>query len=367
MRHVRIAVLHLEQYRNYRALTQQFSHDSRQFLVGYNGSGKTNILESIALLSLTQSFLGIDDDDLVRWGDDFYRVRAELVTDRGEPLELEVCSVLRPRREKACFRSRVRTAARDMIGLLPVVAFLPQDLALFTGPPQERRRLLDQLLSQVSPEYVHHLHAYQKALKQRATLLRRIAEHAAGPADLDPWDALLIMHGEPIVRARREFLATCNCSLTRDVQDLGESWKEVTLSYDAGTLINAGRTFPEALMERRERDMLLLTTTVGPHRDDWAVTVDGRDLTTFASRGQQRVTALALLLLQAAFLEVRRGERPIVLLDDIFSELDALHRERVLASLHDHQVFLTTTEEPSVQVGAVWRVGEGALHQAAAQ
>lgn len=347
---MRLLSLSLEQYRNYERLELDFTTNDLHLIVGPNGTGKTNVLEAISLLSLTKSFLGLEEDDVRQWGTEFYRVKAQVRTDAGETEELEVVSQNLPRRQKVCFHNGVKIPLAQMVGRLPVVTFLPQELEIFSGPPAERRRFLDQILCQVSPGYFTALMAYQKVLKQRNALLKAISEDTADQSFLAPWDLELASLGSSITMLRLELVGTFTMSLTQEVRALGESWERAHVRYArSGTGCDRDelqREILDGLARTVDRDIILRSTSVGPHRDDWSVEADGRSLMTFASRGQKRVTILALLLLQASYLEVRRGEKPVILLDDIFSELDAVHRERLLGTFTDHQVILTATDLP---------------------
>ncbi|NOS67342.1 MAG: DNA replication and repair protein RecF [Candidatus Peribacteraceae bacterium] len=347
---MRLLSLSLEQYRNYHALSVEFPPDDLHLFVGPNGSGKTNLLEAVALLSLTKSFLGLEEEDLMQWGTEFYRVKATMRTDGGETEELEVVSQVLPRKQKACFHNGVKLPLSTLVGRLPIVTFLPQELSLFSGPPADRRRFLDQILCQVSPAYFVALMSYQKALKQRNALLKSIAERSADVSFLPPWDQELALYGAELTLMRLELVETFNLALREEVQALGETWETVCVRYQrSGTAREQSALQAEilgALLACRERDVILRSTTVGPHRDDWSVDVDGRALPTFASRGQQRVAVLALLLLQASYLEVRRGEKPVILLDDIFSELDEAHCKHLLDAFADHQILMTAAELP---------------------
>ncbi len=362
---MRLLSLQLEHYRNYPRASLAFGSEDLQLFLGENGSGKTNLLEAISVLSLTKSFLGVDDDDLRTWGTAYYRVFATARTDAGEEIHLEVISQTEPRRAKACRRNDVRLSIADFVGQLPVAVFLPQDMGIFTGAPGERRRFLDQILCQVSPEYMRAHLLYQRLLKQRNAFLRAIAQGMAQREDLQPWDQQLAAAGERVTAMRLELVGTFNLTLGDEVRGLGERWSEVSVRYrDSVRESDAGGSMLEALSRVLERDVQLQSTTVGPHRDDWGVVADGRPLERSSSRGQQRAVVLALLFLEASFLELRRGEKPIILLDDIFSELDQAHRDRVMQAFPEHQVFLAAIESPPETPDArFWTIADGITNQ----
>jgi DNA replication and repair protein RecF len=365
---VRLQTLHLAQFRSYDSLTLDLQGADLHVFVGQNGSGKTNLLDAICVLSQDQSCLGHAEQDLVRQGTMHYQVNAAVLSDATEAESLEVISQLSPRRSKVCFRNDVRIPVAQFVGRLPTVLFLPEDLSLFTGAPSERRRFLDQLLTQVSPDYFQTGSDFQKLLKQRNALLKRIASREASEAELDPWDAEVAEKGSALTVARLELIETFSLALGDELRALGESWKDVRLQYE-----RTGREREVAalaiemqtlLRHFRQRDILLQATTVGPHRDDWSILVDGMSLPAYASRGQQRAAVLSLLFLEASFLEVRRGEKPVILLDDIFSELDDAHQMRVMQAFPGHQVLLTSVHVPPV-VGeaALWAVESGTVRK----
>lgn len=369
---MRLSSLSLQQFRSYEhlALTLDSKRDVH-VLVGPNGAGKTNILEAVGVLSLTKSCQGIEEADLLQWGTEYYRVRAEVVNDQDEQSTLEVTSQVAPRKQKACFRNDVKVSIGDMVGSLPIVLFLPQDLGLFTDSPQQRRKFLDQLLCQVSPEYLVALSQYQKLLKQRNSLLRSIADGSASRSELAVWDAKLAEEGAIITVQRLELIEVMQCTLAEELHSLGEQWENVQLVYERKGkkqgMQDTKEELEQLLSHYQERDVLLQSTTVGPHREDWRLDIDGRSLPTFASRGQQRTAVLALLFLQVSYLELRKGERPIILLDDVFSELDDAHQSALLSSFQEHQVIITTTHIPSQLHGAeVWEVSHGKVQQAEA-
>lgn len=365
---MRLSTLELQQFRSYGSLSLDMSGGDVHVLIGENGAGKTNILEAVSILSLTRSCLGTDEADLPQWGTDFYRVRGTGTNDAGEERQLEVVSQRAPRVQKACFLNDVRSPVEDIIGILPTVVFLPQDLQLFTGPPSARRKFLDRLLCQVSPEYLRSLAQYQKVLKQRNSLLKRIAEGKAPEAELDLWDEHLIAHAAPVTAARLKLIGTLQLTLPEEIRSLGEQWADVRLVYeskgDGETDEELQVQYREALRHSRRRDCILQSTSVGPHREDWTICVDERPLGSFASRGQQRTSLLALLLLQVSYLELRCGEKPLILLDDVFSELDDNHQRNLLTSLTGYQVIITTTRIPDGCDGVqLMMVESGAVRQ----
>lgn len=361
---MRLQSLTLQQFRSYPKLEIVFGEGDLHVLQGPNAAGKTNLLEAISILSSGRSFLGAEEDDLIAWGHDYYRLRARLLSDAREERTVEIVSQRLPRRARVGFLNDVRLPIGRLTGVLPAVAFLPQDLSLFLGSPARRRDLLNDLLVQVSPEFAASLASYQKLLKQRNALLRRIREGTGRTQDLAVWEEGLAREGAGITLSHLELLKVLQCTLEEELKALGESFEEVLLTYDrhgrATTREGIEAELTHDLLHFRERDLLIGSTTIGPHRHDWRIDADGRSLQTFASRGQQRTAVLALLFLQVSYMEVRRGEKPLILLDDVFSELDQIHQERLMASLQGHQVLLTTTHVPPSLAGAkLWMVGEG--------
>lgn len=359
---MRLTRLLLTQFRRHEALTIDFGSEP-VFLLGENGAGKTNILESITVLSLGKSALGADDDTLRTFEKDFYRVRGIASSDSGEEKTLEVVSQVLPRVQRACFINDVRTPVSRFVGMLPTVSFLPRDLDLFTGAPADRRRFLDQFLCQVSPPYLESLSKYGQILKQRNALLKRIAQGIAQKSDMEAWDSALSKEGAVLTSLRLELIETFGMSLMAELQTLGEHWVEVHFSYDRASSKTACAELEAELCgllaQNIDRDVLMQSTSVGPHREDWMLQVNGHPLGEVGSRGQQRVAMLALLFLQASYLELRTGERPVVLLDDICSELDAKHQDRLLNGLSGNQVVLTGVQVPEEFAGEVKVVGAG--------
>jgi DNA replication and repair protein RecF len=347
---VRLTSLTLEQFRNYPSLSMELAGSRMHLFCGENGSGKTNVLEAVSILSIAKSCRGREDDEIATWGSTHYRVRGGIMADDGKTGTLEAVSELAPRRRKAFFRNDAKASVSSIVGHLPTVIFLPQDLILFSGSPGDRRRFLDQLLCQVSPEYLADFSAYQKLLQQRNALLRRIADGEEAEDALVPWDRELARHGGALTRTRLELVETLNLSLVDELSSLGESWPDARIVYERkGTERDQSAMeaeLVELLSRHRRRDLALLSTGVGPHREDWQLIADGRQLPSFASRGQERAAVLALLLLEVSYLELRRGERPVILLDDALSELDDAHQKALMGALKSYQVLLTSARMP---------------------
>lgn len=349
---MRFSSLQLAQFRSYADASLSFPDaPGCVAFVGPNGAGKTNVIEALSILSLTRSCRGNDEDELVRWNEPFYRLKAGVTADDGTAKTVEAVSELAPRKRKALFVNDVKTAAGDFVGLVPTVTFLPQDLLLFSGPPAERRRFLDQLLSQVSPDYMGALSRYQQVLQQRNALLKTLAQTGGDPSVLDVWDREAARFGAAVTLRRLELMETFTLTFAEELARLGEAWTDVRLRYERKTSAREAAALEDeafaVLRAGRERDMLLQGTLAGPHREDWQVSVEGRDLPSFASRGQERTAVLALLFLQVSYLQLTRGETPVLLLDDACSELDERHQEALLLGFPGAQVFLTATRLPA--------------------
>lgn len=328
-----------------------------------NGSGKTNLLEAISLLSLTRSFRGAQGADMCQWNKEFYRVQG-MVTCKQSSFSLELVSQFQPRKQHALFRDNVRLRSSKFFGNLLTVTFVPQNMDLFDGAPAERRTFFDRLLSQISLEYRNTLGLYQKSIRQRNAALRAVAKGTTSRELLDPWDCEVAAYGSKITIDRLALIETLNMTLIQELHGLGESWEEAEIQYkrrgEAQDPKNCEEEYLALLQQERDRDILLQSTTVGPHRHDWTLMLDGRSISSFASRGQHRVCVLALVLLQASYLELQKSAKPIILLDDVFSELDAAHQDHLLSVFNRHQVLITSTHIPEgFSAAEIQEVSEG--------
>ena len=379
--------LTLRNFRNYRALKLELA-PGLTVLAGDNAQGKSNLLEAIYLLALTKSHRAENDRETVRIesleDEPYTRVAGTARLRDGSDLRVQVDMALPMpgsapglgpgggTLRKSLRVNRAAKPAAEVMGMLSAVLFSAEDIALVHGSPAGRRRFLDVLLSQMSRDYLRTLQGYQKVLAQRNHLLRRIADGHARPDELPFWDDELCTRGGQVVQ-ERDWAVKALAPLAANIHASVAS-PEPELSVVYGTRVEPGESaeetaqrLREGLEQGRRRELLLKQTLVGPHRDDLRLLLDGREADTYGSRGQSRTVALALRLAEARLLASRRGEEPLLLLDDALAELDEARRERVLEMASaSEQALLTTvgsTEHASLSSRArtwLW-VREGAV------
>jgi DNA replication and repair protein RecF len=378
---VQCAQLSLVNFRNYVRLDLDLASEA-VVVVGENAQGKSNLLEALYCLATTKSFRAGSDRELINWyaggGDLAYARLGAQVVRRSGPLKLEVVVSEGARREgpgNAPVSKRFKVnglpkRAFDVIGLVTVVHFAPQDVDLVAGPPTNRRRYLDITIAQVDSRYVRALAHYGKVLLQRNHLLRRVRDRQARADQLAFWDAELVNSGAYVMLRRLETVARLarlgheshrDLAAQRELLEIGYRSTVPAGSIDDGTDLDArleavAAVFREALAAALPRELQLGTSIVGPHRDDLTFQVDGRDVGAYGSRGQQRTVALALKVAEGAFIQESTGEWPILLLDDVMSELDEVRRGQVLGTVQPgQQVIMTATELTSIDPGFLER------------
>jgi DNA replication and repair protein RecF len=370
-----LRTLSLTDFRSYQRLEVELG-GGPHVIAGRNAAGKTNLLESLVVLSSGRSHRGGADPEMVRWGSAFSRVAAS-VDAGGRDQELEVVifapasagvgSVGSTRK-----RIRVNGVDRRASALRPVlrtVLFAPEDMLLVVGSPTLRRSLLDALVAQREVTAAAQLATYGRALTQRNSLLKRIREQTAGRSELGYWDAVLSESGGRILDWRRETLAALAQPLAAAHREIAPDEPEITLRYASNAEPRAGESHQEALLRRlletAEKEAWNGATLVGPHRDDVIFEAGGRPLALFASRGQQRTAILALKLAELDLITALDGRPPLLLLDDVFSELDPERRAQLvrrIGSLPQAIVTTTTTADldPAlVAASSVWEVQPG--------
>jgi len=309
-------------------------------IIGPNGSGKSNILEAISYLSVTRSTRVETDLDLIKFSKDEAKIEAGIALN-GEATKLTVNFLAIEERyvKKAYFVDSFKKRLSDFISYLSIVIFHPSDLELVTGSPATRRHHLDNYLSSIDRDFWRNITAYNKILTRRNKVLARILEGKSKPSELDFWDSRLLEHGKYISKKREEFFEYLNF-----LESILPGGRRGELNWQLRqSVINA-----EKILKNRERDIAAGMTLSGSHRDDFRFIFLGKDLQYFGSRGEQRMAVLALKLAELEYYQVKQGSRPILALDDIFSELDWEHREAVIAAVDKQQTIITAAEADSV-------------------
>ena len=369
---MQITELTLRSYRSYETLHLAFDPGVQIFL-GANAQGKTNIIEALYYAAFGRSHRTSSDAELIRVGEDGAHIGLSF-RRHDVPGELSFTFARGARRRITYAGESLRQ--RDLVGLLPMVLFSPEDLFLVKGAPALRRRYLDAELSQASPAYYGELLRYTRILKQRNAVLKDIRERLAAPDDLPPWDAQLARSAAYIVTRRIAAVAQLG-ALSARVQAVLAAGEELALAYEiagAGAEDFAEDDMTESLhlwynkmlCEGRARDIARAATGVGPHLDDLVLRVGGMSLRSYGSQGQQRTGALALKLAELFYLQENIGEAPILLLDDVMSELDADRRRALLDFIrHEHiQTFITATDAayfPTERMGTYRYVEAGTV------
>ena len=332
-----IKSLELKNYRNYDELSMDFSSGTN-LLYGDNAQGKTNILESIYLAATTKSHRGSKDREMIQFHADEAHIRLQY-QKQGIIHQLDMH--LKKNRAKGATIDRIPIRrSSDLLGQIPVIFFSPEDLKIIKNGPSERRKFMDLELSQLESLYLYYLSKYNKILMQRNNLLKQIRFQENLIDTLEAWDIQLVKYGSEIIRYRQEFIRHLNpiiCSIHRRLTGQQEEMKieyENSAAYD---------TFLTELTKKRKVDLKYATTNIGPHRDDIKFLVNDIDIRRFGSQGQQRTAALSLKLAQIQLVKEVLKDSPILLLDDVLSELDSHRKVYLLEGIKDIQTFITCT------------------------
>lgn len=351
-------------FRNHRESVLEFG-DGINALLGDNGEGKTNILEAISYLSLTKSFYASADAKVVRIGQDGFEIDGVIISGGGSEHRIHVAYDL-PGAVKAYEIDGARPERlSSVIGQFPIVILSPENGAITFGGPAERRRFMDLTLSQISPAYLETLLEYRRVLRQRNRLLLDARMRGTQPeALLEPWDEGLALHGSLLVERRQRFVEEFAGYVVRSYGDLVEGGGESPgVVYESMCVAGNGSLPRQAVADgirdlvRRHRSEELKrgTTLVGPHRDNLRFTLSEVPVQEYASQGQHKTFLVALKIAEFTYLRERRGERPILLLDDVFSELDRRRSARMLRLVEAlGQTIITATEVRPFGAAIVW-------------
>ncbi len=361
--------LSLSDFRNYKQLDLSLGPGLFLFY-GENAQGKTNLLEAVAMLATSNSFHATSDREVVNWdaADHLTRidgsvkrhdveVKIEIVIIDPTPLEAPNATPQAIELPSNMQRKRIRIngvpkRGVDLIGQVTVVLFSPTDLRLVDGSPEERRRFLDRGLCQMQPRYCQALMKYRKVVTQRSALLKRVRENQEDPRMLDYLDEQLTTWANLIMFERQHMVASLNEQVDNLQATISGGREHLQIIYrpsfrkePAWDLVEALPHYRAQLLEARRKEIYQGVCTLGPHRDDLEFLVNGVNMLMYGSRGQQRTVALSAKLAELAYMRAGTGEEPILLLDDVFSELDSSRRQYLLQHILQHdQVLITATD-----------------------
>ena len=329
--------LELSDYRNYESVKVEFDPGTN-VIFGDNAQGKTNLLEAIYECAVARSHRGSKDREVIRFGREEGHVR--LLAEKGErPVRIDLHLKKNKPKGAAIDGVPIRRVS-ELFGVLNVVFFSPEDLKIVKSSPQERRRFIDEELCQLDRIYTADLINYNKALLQRNDLLKFPKEGKEFSGLLDVWDEQLVRYGKAVMTARKTFIEELDAIASGIHRDLTGGRETLSLAYAPSV---SPENMEEKLFLGRDIDIRLGSTQTGPHRDDMECSINGIDVRRFGSQGQQRTAALSLKLAEIELVRQKIHDTPVLLLDDVLSELDSDRQERLLGSLTGVQTFLSCT------------------------
>lgn len=332
-----IKSIELSNFRNYENLNIQFDKGTN-ILYGDNAQGKTNILEAAYLSGTTKSHRGNKDKEMIRFGQQESHIRT-VVEKNGKEFQIDMH--LRNHGSKGVAINKIPIKrARELFGILNIVFFSPEDLNIIKNGPAERRRFIDSELCQLDKLYLDDLSKYNKILNQRNKLLKDISFHPELMDTLSVWDEQLIEYGKKIIKRRKQFIDELN-EMIHDIHyKISGNKEELILKYEPNI---DDIFFVDELSKAKQKDLRIFQTTVGPHRDDMMFSIGDVDIRKYGSQGQQRTSALSLKLSEIELVKKVINNTPVLLLDDVLSELDSNRQNYLLNSICDIQTIITCT------------------------
>lgn len=333
---MRITKLKLINFRNWEERSFEFS--DRVLIYGPNAQGKTNILEALYLLATTRSFRG-REAELIKKNTEFLRLLGEVENEHTSEIEI-IFKNTGNRVEKEFQINGRRRPTIDFVGEFSAIVFSPDDLQLVSGPPELKRRYLSFTIGQKDREYLYDLLNYKKVLKQRNDLLKRW-DLGTIKSEIDIWDEKLAEYGQKVIEKRKTLEEFINKRIKQYYADLSGEENEIRFVYEPAL---SGENLKESLAESRDKDIREKITTNGPHRDSWALMIGEDEAAGICSRGEYRTLILALKLCERDWFLSKGGERPVILLDDVFSELDESRRKYLVEAFSGSQLVITTTD-----------------------
>lgn len=357
-----IKSIELQNFRNYEDLNISFDEGTNIFY-GDNAQGKTNILEAVYLSGTTKSHKCSKDKEMIRFGEQEAHIRTVVVK---KDKEYQIDMHLKNNRSKGIAINKVPIKkASELFGILNMVFFSPEDLNIIKNGPAERRRFLDSELCQLDKIYLSDLTTYNKILNQRNKLLKDMVYRPDLKDTLPVWDMQLVETGRKIIRRRKQFVDELN-EIVHDIHYRISGEKEdLLLQYEPSI---EDIFFEDELFRVKERDMRQCMTSVGPHRDDLLFSIGEVDIRKFGSQGQQRTSALSLKLSEIELVKRSIHDTPVLLLDDVLSELDSNRQNYLLNSIHDTQTLITCTGldefvKNRFQINKIFKVVQGTVEE----
>lgn len=348
----------LRNYRNYKQQTISFDNKIN-VIIGENAQGKTNLMEAIYVLAFTRSYRTSKERELIKWNEDFAKIEGQIIKrNRSFPLEI----IISKQGKKAKRNHIEQKRLSDYIGTLNVVMFAPEDLNLVKGSPQIRRRFIDMELGQIQPTYIYHLGQYQKVLRQRNHLLKQMQrKKKSDETVLDILTEQLVEHAAIVLKKRFAFIKHLRQWAIPIHHEISRTKEALEITYDpsidvleSAEKIEIERIYLEKFTEIKKSEILRGTTLVGPHRDDLSFFINNKDVKNYGSQGQQRTTALSIKLAEIDLIHDQIGEYPILLLDDVLSELDNYRQSHLLSIIQGKvQTFISTTSVDGIHHDAL--------------
>lgn len=329
--------VNLKNYRNYELMNIEFS-DKTNIIYGDNAQGKTNILESLYVAATTKSHRGSKDKEIIRFNNDESHIKM-IVIRNG--IDYRIDMHIKNNKPKGIAVNGVPLKrAVDLFGIVNMVFFSPEDLNIIKDGPSERRRFTDMELSQLDKIYVNNLMQYNKVVMQRNKLLKDLFYNDENKDTLDIWDMQLVRYGSEVIKRRREFINELNEIVSRIHSRLSGEKEKLLIEYVPSVI---PEEFEEITMNSRKKDIRFGVTSYGPHKDDIIFYINGNDVRKYGSQGQQRTAALSLKLAEIEFVKQTIHDTPVLLLDDVLSELDEKRQNFLMESIGDIQTIVTCT------------------------
>lgn len=352
----------LENFRNYNSLKLKFDSGTNIFY-GDNAQGKTNILEAVYLCGTTKSHKGSKDRDVIKFDQEESHIRMK-IRRNGSSFKIDMHLKKNKTKGIAINGIPIRKAS-ELFGIANFVFFSPEDLNIIKNGPGERRRFIDLELCQLNKIYLYNLSNYNKILNQRNKLLKDISFHPEYIDTLDIWDEQLVTYGKKLIEERTLFVERLNRIIFDIHKRLSGEKEEISVIYENSV---SAEEFEKVLRDNRQRDMKFKMTVAGPHRDDLCFKIKEVDIRKYGSQGQQRTAALSLKLAEIELVKQEIKDTPVLLLDDVLSELDSKRQHYLLESIHDIQTLITCTGidefvENQFKINRVYHVVDGAVFE----